>query len=203
MTAISQDVSSANAIATHRLRDALAAAALTFFLCFPIILLHAEADNDGNLYLTWRPWAVVILCAIAFVGRYALLAYGARPRPDLAAARVEAPSASRAFITRYIATVDQKSLGLHVSVFISIKLARQKEEDLNRFARAISKWDEVLECYLMTGNRDYLLRVVAADLSSYEAFLKNKLTRLDGIASIESSFALSQVKYSIALPVQA
>ena len=91
----------------------------------------------------------------------------------------------RGVITRYIATVDQKSLGLHVSVFISIKLARQKEEDLNRFARAISKWDEVLECYLMTGNRDYLLRVVAADLSSYEAFLKNKLTRLDGIASIE------------------
>ena len=91
----------------------------------------------------------------------------------------------RGVITRYIATVDQKSLGLHVSVFISIKLARQKEEDLDRFARAISKWDEVLECYLMTGNRDYLLRVVAADLSSYEAFLKNKLTRLDGIASIE------------------
>src|ERR1700740_2679870 len=107
----------------------------------------------------------------------------------------------RGVITRYIATVDQKSVGLHVSVFISIKLARQKEEDLDRFARAISKWDEVLECYLMTGNRDYLLRVVAADLSSYEAFLKNKLTRLDGIASIESSFALSQVKYSTALPV--
>jgi Lrp/AsnC family transcriptional regulator, leucine-responsive regulatory protein len=107
----------------------------------------------------------------------------------------------RGVITRHIATVDQKSLGLHVSVFISIKLARQKEEDLDRFARAISKWDEVLECYLMTGNRDYLLRVVAADLSSYEAFLKNKLTRLDGIASIESSFALSQVKYSAALPV--
>jgi Lrp/AsnC family leucine-responsive transcriptional regulator len=107
----------------------------------------------------------------------------------------------RGVITRYIATVDQKSLGLHVSVFISIKLARQKEEDLDRFAKAISTWDEVLECYLMTGNRDYLLRVVAADLSSYEAFLKNKLTRLDGIASIESSFALSQVKYSPALPV--
>ena len=107
----------------------------------------------------------------------------------------------RGIISRYAAMVDQKALGLHVSVFISIKLARQKEEDLNRFAKAISKWDEVLECYLMTGNRDYLLRVVAADLSSYEAFLKNKLTRLDGIASIESSFALSQVKYSIALPV--
>lgn len=107
----------------------------------------------------------------------------------------------RGVITRYMALVDQKEIGLPVSVFISIKLVRQKEEDLNRFAKAMSKWEEVLECYLMTGNRDYLLRVVAADLSSYEAFLKNKLTRLDGIASIESSFALSQVKYSIALPV--
>ena len=107
----------------------------------------------------------------------------------------------RGVISRYMALVDQKSVGLHVSVFISIKLERQKEEDLDRFARAISGWEEVLECYLMTGNRDYLLRVVAADLASYEHFLKTKLTRLDGIASIESSFALSQVKYSIALPV--
>jgi Lrp/AsnC family leucine-responsive transcriptional regulator len=107
----------------------------------------------------------------------------------------------RGVISRYMALVDQKSLGLHVSVFISIKLVRQKEEDLERFAKAISGWEEVLECYLMTGNRDYLLRVVAADLASYETFLKTKLTRLDGIASIESSFALSQVKYTIALPV--
>ncbi|WP_436423957.1 Lrp/AsnC family transcriptional regulator, partial [Enterococcus faecium] len=84
----------------------------------------------------------------------------------------------RGVISRYIAMVDQKSVGLPVSVFISIKLERQKEEDLNRFARAISKWEEVLECYLMTGNRDYLLRVVTADLPSYEAFLKTKLTRL-------------------------
>ncbi|HEY9345518.1 MAG TPA: Lrp/AsnC family transcriptional regulator [Inquilinus sp.] len=108
----------------------------------------------------------------------------------------------RGVISRYVALVDQKAIGLHVSVFISIKLERQKEEDLDRFARAISGWDEVLECYLMTGTRDYLLRVVAPDLAAYETFLKTKLTRLDGIASIESSFALSQVKYSIALPVQ-
>jgi len=107
----------------------------------------------------------------------------------------------RGVISGYVARVDQKALGLPVSVFISIKLARQKEEDLDRFAAAISGWEEVLECYLMTGPRDYLLRVVAADLASYEAFLKNKLTRLDGVASIESSFALTQVKYSIALPV--
>jgi Lrp/AsnC family leucine-responsive transcriptional regulator len=107
----------------------------------------------------------------------------------------------RGIISRYAAMVDQKALGLHVSVFISIKLVRQKEEDLKRFEKAIANWTEVLECYLMTGNRDYLLRVVAADLAAYETFLKTKLTRLDGIASIESSFALSQVKYSIALPV--
>jgi branched-chain amino acid transport system permease protein len=98
MTAISQDVAASGAIATQRLKDAAAAAALTFFLCFPIVLLHAEADNDGNLYLTWRPWAVVILCAIAFAGRYAILSYGARPRPDVAVPR--APSAARAFLVR-------------------------------------------------------------------------------------------------------
>jgi branched-chain amino acid transport system permease protein len=102
MTAISQDVSGVNAIVTQRLKDAAAAAALTFFLCFPIILLHAEADNDGNLYLTWRPWAVVILCAIAFAGRYAILSYGARPRPDVAVLRAARPSAARAFLARYV-----------------------------------------------------------------------------------------------------
>jgi Lrp/AsnC family transcriptional regulator, leucine-responsive regulatory protein len=107
----------------------------------------------------------------------------------------------RGVITRYIALVNQRSVGLPVSVFVSIKLERQKEEDLDRFAKAISGWEEVLECYLMTGPRDYLLRVVVSDLAAYERFLKQKLTRLDGISSIESSFALDQVKYSIALPL--
>jgi Lrp/AsnC family leucine-responsive transcriptional regulator len=107
----------------------------------------------------------------------------------------------RGIITGYIATVDQKAVGLPVSVFISIKLARQREEDLDRFAKAISSWHEVLDCYLMTGHRDYLLRVVVPDLSAYERFLKHKLTRLEGISSIESSFALDQIKYSSALPL--
>ena len=107
----------------------------------------------------------------------------------------------RGVITRYIATVDQRAVGLPVSVFISIKLARQKEEDLDRFAKAVSGWREVLECYLMTGHRDYLLRVVVPDLAAYERFLKQKLTRIDGVSSIESSFALDQTKYSTALPL--
>ena len=107
----------------------------------------------------------------------------------------------RGIIRKTIALVDQKAVGLPVSVFVSIKLERQKEEDLERFARAISGWREVLECYLMTGPRDYLLRVVVPDLAAYEAFIKQKLTRFDGIASIESSFALDQIKYTNALPL--
>jgi Lrp/AsnC family leucine-responsive transcriptional regulator len=104
-------------------------------------------------------------------------------------------------IVRYSAMVDQRAVGLPVSVFISIKLERQKEADLERFAKAIQSWREVVECYLMTGPRDYLLRVVVPDLIAYEQFIKQKLTRLDGIASIESSFALDQIKYSVALPL--
>ena len=93
MAVISQEASAATEGAgVERLKDAAAAALITFFLCFPIILLHAEADNDGALYLTWRPWAVVVLCALAFIGRYAILAYAARPKAAaVAAAPAEAP----------------------------------------------------------------------------------------------------------------
>ena len=86
-------------------------------------------------------------------------------------------------IARYVAVLDQQSVGLPVSVFVSIKLESQREEALDRFAKAIARWPEVLECYLMTGPRDYLLRVVVADLAAYERFLKQKLTRLSGIGS--------------------
>ena len=104
-------------------------------------------------------------------------------------------------VSRYVAVLDQQSVGLPVSVFISIKLESQREEALDRFAKAIQRWPEVLECYLMTGPRDYLLRVVVADLGAYERFLKQKLTKLSGIGSIESSFALEQVKYTNVLPL--
>ena len=104
-------------------------------------------------------------------------------------------------IARYVAVLDQQAVGLPVSVFISIKLASQKQDALDRFAKTISRWPEVLECYLMTGPRDYWLRVVVPDLAAYERFLKQKLTRVDGVASIESSFALEQVKYTNVLPL--
>jgi Lrp/AsnC family transcriptional regulator, leucine-responsive regulatory protein len=104
-------------------------------------------------------------------------------------------------ISRYVAVLDQRAVGLPVSVFVSIKLEKQRQESLDRFAKAIARWPEVLECYLMTGPRDYWLRVVVPDLAAYERFVKQKLTRLEGIASIESSFALEQVKYTNVLPV--
>lgn len=104
-------------------------------------------------------------------------------------------------IARYVAVLDQRAVGLPVSVFVSIKLERQQEEALDRFAKTIARWPEVLECYLMTGSRDYWLRVVVPDLGAYERFVKQKLTRVEGIASIESSFALEQVKYTNILPI--
>ena len=104
-------------------------------------------------------------------------------------------------IKRYVALLNQDAVGLPVSVFISIKLERQHEEDLDRFEAEVSRYPEVLECYLMTGEADYLLRVVVPDLASYEQFLKRHLTRIDGIASIKSSFALNRVQYRTALPL--
>ena len=104
-------------------------------------------------------------------------------------------------IRGYVAIIDQVAVSLPISVFASVKLERQREEELDRFAAAVARWPEVLECYLMTGHRDYLLRIVVPDLAAYELFLKQKLTRLEGVSSIESSFALGQVKYSLRLPL--
>lgn len=105
-------------------------------------------------------------------------------------------------IKGYTAVIDQKKVGLPISAFASIKLERQREEDLDRFALAVARWPEVVDCYLMTGQRDYLMRIVVRDLEAYERFIKDKLTRLDGVASIETSFALDQVKRSEVLPLE-
>lgn len=100
----------------------------------------------------------------------------------------------------YVAVVDQRAVDLPVSVFISIKLERQREEDLDRFAEAVSRWPEVMECYLMTGSEDFMLRVVVEDLLRYQDLVMNVLTQIPGVANIRSSFALDQVKYTTALP---
>ncbi|MBE89619.1 MAG: ArsR family transcriptional regulator [Rhodospirillaceae bacterium] len=104
-------------------------------------------------------------------------------------------------IAKHVSLVDPAAVGLPVSVFIQVTLERQIETALETFEQTVLARPEVMECYLMTGDSDYLLRVVVADLSAYERFLMDHLTRLNGVASIKSSFALKQVKYGTALPL--
>lgn len=104
-------------------------------------------------------------------------------------------------IAKHVSLVDPAAVGLPVSVFVQVTLERQIETALETFEQTVLARPEVMECYLMTGDSDYLLRVVVADLSAYERFLMDHLTRLNGVASIKSSFALKQVKYRTALPL--
>ena len=104
-------------------------------------------------------------------------------------------------IKGYAALVDPAALGLTVSVFTQVSLERQEEKALRIFEAAVAEWPEIMECYLMTGDADYLLRVVVPDLAAYERFLMQKVTRIRGIASIKSSFALRTVKYRTDLPI--
>ena len=106
-------------------------------------------------------------------------------------------------ISRYVTLVDPSSVGLPVSVFIQVSLEKQVETALEDFERVVLERPEVMECYLMTGDADYLLRVVVADLEAYERFLMDHLTRIPTVANIRSSFALKQVKYRTALPLEA
>ena len=104
-------------------------------------------------------------------------------------------------IRRYVTVLDPQRVGLPVSVFVNVTLEKQVERALGVFEAAVRQRPEVVECYLMTGEADYLLRVVVADLTAYERFLMEHLTRVPGVSSIKSSFALKQVQYRTALPL--
>ena len=104
-------------------------------------------------------------------------------------------------IERYVTLVNAKSVGLPINVFATVTLEKQIEPALEAFEKAVTQRPEVMECNLMTGEFDYLLRVVVPDLAAYERFLMDHLTRIKGIASIKSSFSLKQVCYKTALPV--
>jgi DNA-binding Lrp family transcriptional regulator len=104
-------------------------------------------------------------------------------------------------IRKYVTLLDPAAVNLGVTVFVQISLDLQVEDRLEIFERAVMRRPEVLECYLMTGDADYLVRVVVPNVAAYERFLKDTLTRIEGVAGIKSSFALKQVKYSTVLPV--
>jgi len=105
-------------------------------------------------------------------------------------------------ISRYVALLDQDRVGLPVSVFVSVRLQAQTDEHLAAFEAAIAEVPEVMECYVMSGASDYLLRVVAPDLGAYEEFLRTRLTRIPGVRGVESAFALKRVVYRTNLPLK-
>jgi DNA-binding Lrp family transcriptional regulator len=104
-------------------------------------------------------------------------------------------------IDRYVTLVDPARIGLSVSVFVSVSLSTQVESALEAFEGAIARRPEVMECYLMTGDADYLLRVVVPDVPAFERFILEFLSRVPGVGNIKSSFALKQVKYQTELPL--
>jgi Lrp/AsnC family leucine-responsive transcriptional regulator len=121
------------------------------------------------------------------------------PSPCLA--RVRALEAS-GVIDRYVAIASAQALGLGLNVFISISLKEQSKAALAAFESRVSEHDQVMECYLMTGDSDYLIRVVVADIQALEKFILEQLSPIPGIEKIRSSFALKQVRYKTALPLR-
>ncbi len=101
-------------------------------------------------------------------------------------------------IKGYSALIDESALGFAVTVFISVQLDRQVDDALGQFEAAIAAFAEVVDCWLMTGNRDYMMRVVTRDLKEFEHFLVGRLTKVPGVASIESSIPLRRVKEGLA-----
>jgi Lrp/AsnC family leucine-responsive transcriptional regulator len=104
-------------------------------------------------------------------------------------------------INRYVALANAAALGLGLNVFISISLKEQSKAALAEFEQRIAEHDEVMECYLMTGDSDYLMRVALPDIAALEKFILEQLTPIPGIEKIRSSFALKQVRYKTALPL--
>ncbi|WP_298493346.1 Lrp/AsnC family transcriptional regulator [uncultured Maritimibacter sp.] len=125
---------------------------------------------------------------------------GLSPSPCLA--RVRAMERS-GVIGRYVALVNPEIVGLGVSVFIQVTLERQVERALEAFEARMHAFPEVMECYLMTGDSDYLIRILVRDNSEVERFIVQKLSTIEGVANIKSSFALKQVKYKTEITVSA
>jgi Lrp/AsnC family leucine-responsive transcriptional regulator len=97
------------------------------------------------------------------------------------------------YILGYGARLDEAKLGAGISVFVSVTLSAQTEEAIQRFEKVILRSPEVMSCFLMTGDADYLLRVVVPNLEAFQTFLMSRLTRVLGVAHIKSSFALKPV----------
>jgi len=102
-----------------------------------------------------------------------------------------------------VALLDPERLGLGIVVFASVKLSAHGRQALPEFEAAIKEYPEVMECYTVSGGVDYLLRVVTHDIQAYEVFLREHLTQLPAVAEVHSRIAITQVKYTTAIPIDA
>jgi len=105
------------------------------------------------------------------------------------------------FIRDYVALLNARKLGMPTTVFVEIKLSAQADEVLDAFEKAVARVPDVLECHLMAGSADYILKVVAEDTEDFARIHRQYLTRLPGVAQMQSSFALRTVFKTTALPV--
>jgi|OpeIllAssembly_1097287.scaffolds.fasta_scaffold16787_4 DNA-binding Lrp family transcriptional regulator len=99
-------------------------------------------------------------------------------------------------IKSYIAVLDKEKVGYTIEVFCQVTLLVHSKDMITRFENAINKIDEVMECFHVAGNYDYLLKIIVKDMNSYQAFLKNKLSVLDSVANVQSTFVMSSTKDS-------
>jgi DNA-binding Lrp family transcriptional regulator len=102
-------------------------------------------------------------------------------------------------IKNYIAVLDKEKVGYTIEVFCQVTLLVHSKEMITRFENAVNKIDEVMECFHVAGNYDYLLKIIVKDMNSYQAFLKNKLSVLDSVANVQSTFVMSSTKDSTGL----
>jgi len=162
-----------------------------------------------------KQWSVLSANTVAFAGNFAVWTLfsilGIQIKQDLGLTDKVCLSPSLCsrrvknleqlgYIIRRVTLLDPKKAGLPVTVFIQVTLHHQVKKDLDHFAQQVLNWPEVMECYPMTGDFDYLMRVVTPDLQSYQTFLDDKLTAFDGIDHIKSSFSLKPICYKTELP---
>jgi DNA-binding Lrp family transcriptional regulator len=104
-------------------------------------------------------------------------------------------------IKGHVTLLDTKVIGRDLQVFVEVTMEKQTREIIDRFEAEVVELPEVLECYLVTGDSDYLLRVAVADLDSYQRFLMDHLTRIGGVDDIKTVVTMKQVKYTTKLPL--
>lgn len=108
----------------------------------------------------------------------------------------------KGIISKRVALLNTEALGLNIIAFANVKLSHIQEDALEEFEQAVTKFPEVTECYTISGSMDFLIRIVTENMQSYESFLRKKLLRLPMVSEVNSHFAVTQVKYTTAVPLE-